>query len=119
MEDHFFSMNKLVEFGLSMAIAQQMVQSMNQTMEQQKVAGVMQPMHTGQLNPTEKIYYVAIDNKETGPYNETELSRLIANKKIDKNTLIWMPGMKNWTAAESIPELLRLVALQPPKLPNK
>jgi hypothetical protein len=119
MEDHFFSMNKLVEFGLSMAIAQQMVQSMNQTMEQQKVAGVMQPMHTGHLNPTEKIYYVAIDNKETGPYNETELSRLIANKKIDKNTLIWMPGMKNWTAAENIPELLRLVALQPPKLPNK
>lgn len=119
MEDHFFSMNKLVEFGLSMAIAQQMVQTMNQTMEQQKVAGVMQPMNTGQATATEKIYYVALNNKESGPYNETEVSRLISDKKIDKGTLIWMPGMKQWTEAENIPELLRLVALQPPKLPSK
>lgn len=119
MEDHFFSINKLVNFGLSMAIAQQMVQTMNQAIEQQKTAGATQSFLLGKQNTlSEKIFYIAFDNKESGPYSEIEMTQLIKENKVTKSSLIWIPGMKKWDVAENIPEVLRLVALQPPKLPN-
>lgn len=48
----------------------------------------------------------------------TELSRLIAEKKIVKETYIWKPGMSQWKLAENITELLRLVAITPPPIPE-
>jgi hypothetical protein len=49
-----------------------------------------------------------------GPFSEQELSRLIADKKIVKETYIWKPGMPKWEIAEKLPEILKLVALAPP-----
>ena len=48
----------------------------------------------------------------------TELSRLIAEKKIVKETYIWKPGMSQWKLAENINEVLRLVAITPPPIPE-
>jgi hypothetical protein len=42
------------------------------------------------------------------------LSRLINEKKVAKETYVWMPGMKNWKIIENVPEVLKLVALSPP-----
>ena len=43
-ENSFYSVDRLVEFGLGMAMAQQMVQMMNQTMQSMYVPGSIQSM---------------------------------------------------------------------------
>ena len=115
MEDSFFSTDKLVEFGMSMAIANQMANSMNQAMNMTQIPGAGTPQ---QRNSTETVYYAVIDNQSRGPYSISELSRLINEKKIVKETYVWKPGMQNWELAENVDEILRLVALTPPPLPN-
>ena len=109
-DNSFFSIDRLVEFGMGMTVAQQMVQSMNHSMSNMHVPGAM--------NLTEKVnsifFYVIIDGSEAGPFSEKELTLLIANKKVVKETYVWMPSLSDWKMAEQIPEVLKLVALAPP-----
>lgn len=109
-EDSFFSINRLVEFGLGIAAAQQMVNTMNSAMHNMYIPGSMNPIQ----NPSPQFYYAIIDGNQAGPFSEQELSRLINEKKITKETYIWKPGLPKWEIAEKIPEVLKLVALAPP-----
>lgn len=109
-EDSFFSINRLVEFGMGMAVAQQMVNTMNSSMSNMHVAG---SMNTTQI-VAPQFYYAIIDGNQAGPFSEQELSRLITEKKIVKETYIWKPGLPKWEIAEKLPEILKLVALAPP-----
>jgi hypothetical protein len=109
-EHHFYSIDRLVEFGLGMGIAQQMVQTMNQTMANMRVPGAGNPMPA----QPERVYYAMLDGKQAGPFSETELTRLINDKKLSKETYVWRAGLAEWKTAENVPEILRLVALAPP-----
>ena len=109
-DDSFFSTNRLVEFGMSIAIAQQMVQTMNSAMTTMHVPGYMNPMQ----NLAPQFYYAMIEGNQAGPFSEQELSRLITEKKIVKETYIWKPGLPKWEIAEKLPEILKLVSLAPP-----
>jgi hypothetical protein len=109
-DDSFYSINRLVEFGMGMAVAQQMVNAMNSAMTNMHVPGSMNSMQ-----PTvPQFYYAIIEGNQAGPFTEQELSRLIAEKKVVKETYIWKPGLPNWEIAEKLPEILKLVALTPP-----
>lgn len=68
--------------------------------------------------PMQQTYYVAIDGVPVGPLGDGDLSQLIHQKKVNKDTLAWMPGMQGWQAKENIPAILRIVALTPPDLPK-
>jgi len=114
MSNDFYSMDKLVEFGMSMAIANQMVSSMNQSLNQMQIPGAGKAMPSN----TENIYFAVINGKQSGPYSLPELSRLITEKKIVKETYIWKPGLAQWELAENISEVLRLVAITPPPIPS-
>lgn len=109
-DDSFFSINRLVEFGMGMSIAQQMVNTMNNAMTNMHIPGSMNPMQT----VVPQFYYAMIEDKQAGPFSEQELSRLITEKKIIKETHIWKPGLPKWEIAENLPEILKLVALSPP-----
>ncbi len=109
-EESFFSINRLVEFGMSLAVAQQMVKTMNSAMTTMHIPGSMNPMQP----VPQQFYYAIIENKQAGPFSEQELSRLIADRKIVKETYIWKPGLPKWEIAEKLPEILKLVALAPP-----
>jgi len=115
----FYSTDKLVEFGMSMGIAQQMVKTMNDVLKSMYIPGAMNPMHpsigTTPSSPPPQVVYAIFDGKQSGPYSETECARLTAEKRIVKETYVWMPGMKDWQLAENTPSLLRLVALTPPE----
>lgn len=113
-EDSFFSINRLVEFGMGLAVAQQMVQTMNKAMTTMHIPGSMNPIQS-----VAPFYYVMIDGNQAGPFSEQEISRLISEKKIAKETFIWKPGLVQWEIAEKLPEILRLVALTPPPFNNK
>ncbi len=106
----FFSIDRLVEFGMGMAVAQQMVKSMNESMTKMHVPGAMNPMK----EPQDKTFYAMIEGKQAGPFSEQEIARLVAERKISKETYIWMPGMPDWKMSEQIPEVIKLVALTPP-----
>ena len=114
-DNNFYSMDKLVEFGMGMAIANQMASSMNQSLNQMGIPGAGKAVS----NNAESIYYVIMDGKSVGPFSLTELSRLISEKKVLKETYVWKPGMQQWELAENISEVLRLVALTPPPIPNE
>jgi hypothetical protein len=109
-EDSFFSINRLVEFGLGVAVAQQMVTTMNNAIANMHVPGAMNTMQS----PSQQFYYAMIEGFQAGPFSEQELSRLIEQKKIVKETYIWRPGLSSWEIAEKLPEILKLVALAPP-----
>lgn len=108
----FFSIDRLVEFGLGMGMAQQMVGMMNRYMQQMYVLGSIQSMPESM----HQIYYVAIEGQQVGPLNESELSRFIEQKQVNKDSLAWMPGMATWQPVEQIPAILKIVALTPPPL---
>jgi hypothetical protein len=78
-DDGFFSINRLVEFG--MGIAQQMVNTMNSAMTNMNVPGSLNPMQTAP-----QFYYAMIEGNQAGPFSGQELSRLISEKKIVKET---------------------------------
>ena len=108
----FFSVDRLVEFGMGMGMAQQMVGMMNQYVQSMYVPGSMQSMP----NPLPSIYYVVINGQQVGPLNDSELSSLIVQKKVTKDTLAWIPGLLEWKPIEQIPAILKIVALTPPPL---
>jgi len=114
-DNSFFSIDRLVEFGLGMGIAQQMVGMMNQYMQSMYVPGSIQSMP----KPIPQIYYVAIDGQQVGPLNDSELLQLVSKKKITKDSLGWVAGMQTWKPIEQIPAILRVIALTPPSLPNE
>jgi hypothetical protein len=55
-----------------------------------------------------------LDGKQAGPFSENELSRLITEGKVKKDTYVWCPGMAKWELVENVADVLRLVALTPP-----
>ena len=108
----FFSLDRLLEFGLGIGMAQQMINTMNQSMKSMYIPGSIQSMP----QPITSMYYVAIDGQQIGPLNESELMGLIREKKVSKDTLSWMPGMTTWLPIEKVPAILKLIALTPPPL---
>jgi hypothetical protein len=113
-DNSYYSIDRLIEFGMGMAIAQQMVNTMNQAMSQMQIPGSM-----NQTQPAAISYYAMIDGLQAGPFSEQELTRLITEKKISKETYLWKPGMANWDLAERLPDVLKLVALAPPPFSHK
>lgn len=114
MDDNsFFSVDKLVEFGLGMAMAQQMVGMMNQSMHQMFVPGSIQTMPSP---PPVSHIYVALNGSPVGPLTEETFGQMVINKKVSKDTLAWLPGMVSWKTIGEIPSLLKIIALTPPPL---
>lgn len=110
----FFSIDRLIEFGMGMAMAQQMVQVMNQSMKQMYVPGSMQSMPAAQ--PV--TFYVIVNGQQMGPISESDFTQLVSTKQVTKDTLAWMPGMLDWKPIEQIPAILKVIAVTPPPMPQ-
>ncbi|WP_270847873.1 DUF4339 domain-containing protein [Candidatus Collinsella stercoripullorum] len=133
-EPSFYSIDRLVEFGLSLGVATQMAQSMNAMLQEMCVPGANNSLQAaqmpqgGQLTPTKRapesfqcgqpVYYAVLDGKVAGPFSIVELARLVVEKRVVKETYIWTPGMADWGLAEAVPDVLQLVALTPPPVPD-
>lgn len=113
-DNSFYSIDRLIEFGMGMAMAQQMVQVMNQSMKQMYVPGSIQSMPTPQV----QTLYVVIEGQSVGPLTESDFSRMVTEKKVTKDSLAWMPGMLAWEPIEQIPAILKVIAVSPPPIPQ-
>lgn len=105
----FFSIDKLVEFGIGMSVAQQMVQTMNHSINNMQIPGTQNNFHQPELS-----LYAMINGNQIGPLNTQEVTQLIQQKKIVNETYVWKNGMSDWELAEKVPEIIKLVALAPP-----
>ncbi len=115
-DNNFFSIDRLVEFGMGMAMAKQMVDVMNNTMQQMYVPGSVQ---TIQKPLQASTYYVALNGQSLGPLNDTEISQMANSHQINQDTLGWVPGMSAWQPIKQIPSILKVIALTPPPLPKQ
>ena len=118
----YYSMDRLIEFGLGMSMARQMMRLMNESMENFQIPSAPKPLqhqsiYVQQVNPVRPAsYYFCIDGSTAGPFSESEVAQLIAAKRINKETLAWIEGMPQWDKIENVPAILRIVALTPPPL---
>ena len=108
MENDFNSIDRLVEFGMGIAIAQQMVNTMNYAMSNMAVPGVSTSSSTPQQ---QNGFYVVIDGAQAGPFSEQELNTIVANGKLSPDTLVWRRGMSGWTFAHNVSEINKLFLL--------
>lgn len=67
--------------------------------------------------PPITLYYVLINNQQNGPLNFDQLKQLIADLRVNKQTMIWKAGMANWILITELPETSNLFNQIPPPLP--
>ena len=67
-------------------------------------------------------YFVAIDGKQTGPFDMSALVNMVKEGTLGKQSLVWKKGMNTWEKAETVDELKQLfdedTTIQPPPLPS-
>lgn len=119
MATDFSSLDKMVEFGLGLGIATQMMNTMNLALARTAVPGVgINPGVCSQPGaqapaavPAGHQYYIVNQEKVAGPLNERELDELIKKGIVKADTLCWSPGMTAWKFASDIPEVNKLILL--------
>lgn len=102
----FSSIDRLIEFGMGMSVAQQMIKTMNGSMAQMNVPGAGTPLRQEQLK-----YYVAVNNGVAGPFTEEELETLVKACTITPDTLVCKQGMTGWAKAKDVPEVNKIILL--------
>lgn len=108
MNNDFSSLDKLMELGLSMTVAQQMMKTMNHALNTMQSPGYGQQM----IQDNTK-YYVVIDGNQSGPFSESEMETLVKNNRLKTDTLIWKAGLSGWKYANEICEINKLFVLYP------
>lgn len=103
----FSSIDRLMEFGLGIGLAQQMINTMNYSVSHMAVPGVG-------INcmPEKSVsYFAVINNAQAGPLNEKEVAELIKRNKITEETLMWHSGLAGWRRGRDIPLIHKLILL--------
>lgn len=114
-DNSFYSIDRLLEFGMDMAMAQQIIKVMNETLQTMYVPGAPNTISS----PQSLTIYVGIDDKPIGPLNESEFTKMVSDRKVTCSTLVWMPGMTEWKPANQVSAIIKIIALLPPPLPKK
>lgn len=126
MPTDFSSLDKLVEFGLGIGIATQMMNTMNHSIANMAVPGVginpgvkpvcptgaqpaCEPARTAACEPRQ--YYIVKDEHLAGPLTEAEVGELVRKGVVGRQTFCWYSGLEAWKFAEDIPEINKLLLL--------
>lgn len=88
----------------------------------QQMAGMMHLAGQGMQQtlatppPLPKVYHVALNGQNAGPFADPELRELIRTGKLTRATLVWKPGMADWAPAGGTAELDALFPQEPPPI---
>jgi membrane protease subunit (stomatin/prohibitin family) len=97
--------------GAGLAVGQQMAGAI--TTPGSATAGHAPPPLPGSVK-----FHVALNGQPAGPFELPAIAQKIAEGAVSRSTLVWKPGMANWVAAETVPEVAGLFAAAPPPLPR-
>lgn len=68
--------------------------------------------------PTAVAFHVALNGAQQGPFDVNAIRTLAGQGQVTPATLVWRPGMANWTPAKDVLELAAVFApVGPPPLP--
>ena len=111
MDDNSFSsIDRLVEFGMGMAIANQMISTMNTC-----IAGMRVPAREIRLCRQRGFYYFVVNgNAQVGPCEESELADYVKIGSLRQDSLMWRQGLSGWVFARDLPEINKLFMLIKP-----
>lgn len=115
MSTDFSSIDRLVEFGMGLTLAQQMVSTMNHAMNNMQIPGVNAGT-TGQAGfaaaqVKTQQWYTVVENRQVGPLTEAEMTKLVTNGSVTENSLVWHPGMPGWQMACDVSEINKIFLL--------
>ena len=112
MDDYnsFSTIDHLVEFGMGIAIAQQMVNTMNHCIGNMQIPGAGNALNQGNTNSK---YHILVNNAVAGGFSEEELATLARAKSLTPETMVWKPGMSGWMQAKNVPEVQKIILLNP------
>ncbi|OMP29946.1 SPFH domain-containing protein [Mangrovimonas sp. DI 80] len=80
------------------------------------ISGNLNTKNNPPFPPT--LYYVLINNEQSGPYNIVQLNQLINAGKINKQSLVWESSLEDWTLITEVVELSKLFKSTPPPPPK-
>ncbi len=118
--------NPALDFGVGMAMGQQLMNNMQPGQAQAAQRNMTQPMGAPPAAPAAPgamppplptqaaEWHVAIDGQQAGPFTIDQLR----SQPMKRDTLAWKAGMAGWIAAAELPELSVLFQDAPPPLPG-
>ena len=56
---------------------------------------------------------VLVNNAVAGGFSEEELATLAKAKSLTSETMVWKPGMSGWMQAKNVPEVQKIILLNP------
>lgn len=98
MENNYSTIGDLMEFGMGLAVAQQMIRTMNNCVSNLQSCNI----------PNTRNYYAIINNKQAGPLTEKNVKDYIKAGIISQYSLVWFFGLKGWSMALNVPEINKL-----------
>jgi hypothetical protein len=99
--------------GMGMAMAAPISQALSgQTAAGGGPGGAVPPPIPGAV-----MYFVAVDGKQTGPFDTQTLESQASMGRLTAQSLVWSQGMAQWTPAGQVPALAEIFAKIPPPIP--
>ncbi len=98
---------------MSMAVANQMVNTMNTAINKMQVPGQTYAGSTlgAATIAQEPATYIVADNNVAGPFSADELPTLVKRNHLNAQTLVWRPGMNAWKYAHQVAEVNKYILL--------
>lgn len=85
------------------AVGQNIAGTMNSMMNGNGTSGMGSPMTPPPV--PEISYHVVINGQAAGPFDKTVLGQMITNGQFTTESLVWKPGMAQWTTAGTLSDL--------------
>ncbi len=109
------AMGSAMGAGMGMGMGASMAQNMGPWGSQPGAAAVPPPPPPPP--PAGKQWHLAVDGTTSGPFGEAELSKLAAEGRLSRATMVWTPGQDGWKMAAET-DLARLLDSVPPPPPK-
>lgn len=106
IDDNF--LEEMMKLGIGMSVIRQMPNMMESCMPQLSKPQTAPPPP---LQKNDMMTYIAVNGRQVGPLNDSELKTLIANGILTDDTLVWTPQLTQWTPARNVPHIQKLVLL--------
>jgi membrane protease subunit (stomatin/prohibitin family) len=68
-------------------------------------------------SPPTTLWHIAESGASVGPFTSAQLAQAIDAGRVNRDTLVWSPGMSEWMVASQVPNLRGAFASQPPPVP--
>ncbi|MCP3967533.1 MAG: DUF4339 domain-containing protein [Lentisphaerae bacterium] len=97
---------------MGMMMGAQMAQGVSGALHQQPAPAAAPPPI-----PKSTKYFVAVDGKQTGPFELSEMESKVKSGEISRDSLVWAEGMSGWENAEGRMDLSGFFGSVPPPIP--